>query len=246
MTERLGLTPSQTAGPYLSIGLLRDLVPAALLDPADPRTIRIRGRLLDGAGEGVRDGLVEIWQADGDRPLRRRRRSVGIRPLRHGGRRAVRVRHAEARARRVARRRSPGAARRRRHPRPRAAETGRDAALLPRRGGCERSRPRPLGAFPDAARDAGRRAGGRRTPVRHSLAGAGADDILRGVTRVRRPVRPRRDPRCRLGAGVAGGDARRGAARSPRRAPRWGLSPPRPPRRSTRCAPSRTHSAGTS
>ena len=66
MTEPLGLTPSQTAGPYLSIGLLRDLVPAALLDPADPRTICIRGRLLDGAGEGVRDGLVEIWQADGD------------------------------------------------------------------------------------------------------------------------------------------------------------------------------------
>jgi protocatechuate 3,4-dioxygenase, alpha subunit len=64
MTEPLGLTPSQTAGPYLSIGLLRDLVPAALLDPADPRTIRIRGRLLDGAGDGVGDGLVEIWQAD--------------------------------------------------------------------------------------------------------------------------------------------------------------------------------------
>jgi protocatechuate 3,4-dioxygenase, alpha subunit len=64
MTEMLGLTPSQTAGPYLSIGLLRELVPTALVGPDDPRAVRIRGRLLDGAGEGVPDGLVEIWQAD--------------------------------------------------------------------------------------------------------------------------------------------------------------------------------------
>ena len=71
MTEPLGLTPSQTAGPYLSIGLLRDLVPAALLDPADPRTIRISGRLLDGAGDGVGDavaGPVEQAAADPDCP----------------------------------------------------------------------------------------------------------------------------------------------------------------------------------
>ena len=65
MTETLGLTPSQTAGPYLSIGLLRELVPAVLVDSGDPRAIRVRGRLLDGAGDGVTDGLVELWQADG-------------------------------------------------------------------------------------------------------------------------------------------------------------------------------------
>ncbi len=63
MTEALGVTPSQTSGPYLSIGLLRELVPAALVDPGDPRAIRIRGRLLDGAGDGVPDGMIEIWQA---------------------------------------------------------------------------------------------------------------------------------------------------------------------------------------
>jgi protocatechuate 3,4-dioxygenase alpha subunit len=63
MTEALGLTPSQTAGPYLSIGLLRDLVPTILVDPGNPDAIRIRGRLLDGAGDGVPDGLIEIWQA---------------------------------------------------------------------------------------------------------------------------------------------------------------------------------------
>ena len=63
MTETLGLTPSQTSGPYLAIGLLRDLVPTALADPDDAAAIRIRGRLLDGAGDGVPDGLIEIWQA---------------------------------------------------------------------------------------------------------------------------------------------------------------------------------------
>ena len=64
MTEAPGLTPSQTAGPYLAIGLLRDLVPAVLAEPSHSRAIRIRGRLVDGAGVGVGDGLVEIWQAD--------------------------------------------------------------------------------------------------------------------------------------------------------------------------------------
>ena len=50
MTE-LGLTPSQTAGPYLRIGLLRNLITTELVDPGDPRAIRIRGRLTDAAGE---------------------------------------------------------------------------------------------------------------------------------------------------------------------------------------------------
>ena len=62
--SELGLTPSQTAGPYLAIGLLRDLVPTHLVEPDDPGAIRISGRLLDGEGNGVVDGLVEIWQAD--------------------------------------------------------------------------------------------------------------------------------------------------------------------------------------
>jgi protocatechuate 3,4-dioxygenase alpha subunit len=64
MTEMLGLTPSQTIGPYGSIGLLRDLVPSVLVDPGDPRAVRIHGRLVDGAGEAVPDGMIEIWQAD--------------------------------------------------------------------------------------------------------------------------------------------------------------------------------------
>jgi len=64
MTETLGLTPSQTVGPYLRIGLLRDLIGPNVVDPSDPRAIRIRGQLLDGAGDPVPDGMVEIWQAN--------------------------------------------------------------------------------------------------------------------------------------------------------------------------------------
>jgi len=64
MTEIPGLTPSQTVGPYLAIGLTRDLITPRLVDPADPRAIRLHGTLLDGAGEPVPDGMVEIWQAN--------------------------------------------------------------------------------------------------------------------------------------------------------------------------------------
>jgi protocatechuate 3,4-dioxygenase alpha subunit len=64
MTETLGLTPSQTVGPYLRIGLFRSLIGPNLVDPGDSRAIRIRGQLLDGAGDPVPDGMVEIWQAN--------------------------------------------------------------------------------------------------------------------------------------------------------------------------------------
>ena len=65
MTETTPLpTPSQTSGPYLAIGLLDGFVGSSLVPENDPRAIRIRGRLLDGNGDPVPDGLVEIWQAN--------------------------------------------------------------------------------------------------------------------------------------------------------------------------------------
>lgn len=64
MSERLGLTPSQTVGPYLRIGLLHDFITPNTVDPSDPRAIRIRGQLVDGEGNGVSDGMIEIWQAN--------------------------------------------------------------------------------------------------------------------------------------------------------------------------------------
>jgi protocatechuate 3,4-dioxygenase, alpha subunit len=61
----LGITPSQTVGPFLSIGLPwpdgPDVVP-----PGTPHAIVIAGRVLDGAGEVVPDAIVETWQADPD------------------------------------------------------------------------------------------------------------------------------------------------------------------------------------
>jgi protocatechuate 3,4-dioxygenase, alpha subunit len=59
MTER---TPSQTVGPYLSIGLVGRIGPE--LVPGGP--VRVHGHVLDGAGEPVPDALVEAWQADVD------------------------------------------------------------------------------------------------------------------------------------------------------------------------------------
>ena len=65
MAERTALpTPSQTSGPFLSIGLLDSYLGASLVSEDDPRAIRIRGRLLDGNGDPVPDGRVEIWQAN--------------------------------------------------------------------------------------------------------------------------------------------------------------------------------------
>ena len=63
MTE-LGLTPSQTVGPYLRIGLFDGPITHRLVDETDTRAIGISGVLLDGAGEPVPDGVVEIWQAN--------------------------------------------------------------------------------------------------------------------------------------------------------------------------------------
>jgi protocatechuate 3,4-dioxygenase, alpha subunit len=60
-----GITPSQTIGPFLAIGLpWRDgpfVVPAGT-----PGAIVITGVVLDGAGEPLGDALVETWQADPD------------------------------------------------------------------------------------------------------------------------------------------------------------------------------------
>ena len=62
----LPLTPSQTVGPYFAVGLTDRLVRPELVSPDTPGAIRIRGRLLDGAGEPVPDGMVELWQAGAD------------------------------------------------------------------------------------------------------------------------------------------------------------------------------------
>lgn len=60
----MGLTPSQTIGPFFSHAL-----PwpdgCYVVAPRTPGAIWLRGRVLDGAGDPVPDALVETWQADG-------------------------------------------------------------------------------------------------------------------------------------------------------------------------------------
>lgn len=58
-------TPSQTVGPFLSIGLSWANGPDVVPPDADG-AVWIRGTLTDGAGEPITDGLVETWQADAD------------------------------------------------------------------------------------------------------------------------------------------------------------------------------------
>jgi protocatechuate 3,4-dioxygenase, alpha subunit len=57
-------TPGQTVGPFFGFALPfpgdNELVPPG------PAGIRLRGRVLDGAGEPVPDALIEIWQPDRD------------------------------------------------------------------------------------------------------------------------------------------------------------------------------------
>jgi protocatechuate 3,4-dioxygenase alpha subunit len=60
-----GLTPSQTAGPFLAIGLPWPDGPFVVPEGTQG-AIEITGRLLDGAGVPVPDGLIETWQADPD------------------------------------------------------------------------------------------------------------------------------------------------------------------------------------
>jgi protocatechuate 3,4-dioxygenase, alpha subunit len=60
---RLGLTPSQTVGPFLHIALSWADGEYVVPD-GTPTAIRISGSLYDGAGAAVPDGIVETWQAD--------------------------------------------------------------------------------------------------------------------------------------------------------------------------------------
>jgi protocatechuate 3,4-dioxygenase alpha subunit len=67
-------TPSQTAGPYVHIGLIpqqagfdifeRNFSNVLVTPETKGERIRIEGRVLDGLGAPMRDVLVEIWQAN--------------------------------------------------------------------------------------------------------------------------------------------------------------------------------------
>jgi protocatechuate 3,4-dioxygenase, alpha subunit len=52
-------TPSQTVGPFFSFGLC-----ARPRNELEGGTLRVDGRVLDGAGDPVSDALVEVWHPD--------------------------------------------------------------------------------------------------------------------------------------------------------------------------------------
>ncbi|MBW9113294.1 protocatechuate 3,4-dioxygenase subunit alpha [Rhizobium cauense] len=78
MVQELGYlkeTPSQTAGPYVHIGLTpnfcdingfyeADLGSTMVNDKTLGERITVTGRVFDGAGALVRDAVIEIWQPD--------------------------------------------------------------------------------------------------------------------------------------------------------------------------------------
>ncbi|CAN7666209.1 protocatechuate 3,4-dioxygenase subunit alpha [Mesorhizobium sp. LjRoot246] len=74
---RLRESPSQTAGPYVHIGLTpnfcgiggvypSDLGATMVNDKTRGERIGLRIRVLDGTGTPLKDALIEIWQADAD------------------------------------------------------------------------------------------------------------------------------------------------------------------------------------
>jgi protocatechuate 3,4-dioxygenase alpha subunit len=58
-----GATPSQTAGPFVSIGT-EWAATGFMVSEAHPGAVVIEGRILDGAGVPVADAMAEFWQAD--------------------------------------------------------------------------------------------------------------------------------------------------------------------------------------
>lgn len=73
--DRLKESPSQTAGPYVHIGLTPnfadiggvypdDLGTAMIGDKTRGERITVTMRVIDGAGTPLKDALIEIWQAD--------------------------------------------------------------------------------------------------------------------------------------------------------------------------------------
>lgn len=77
MAQDLGYlreTPSQTAGPYVHIGLApgaagfqmydRELGQVIAAPDVPGQRVRIQGQVIDGLGAAVKDVLIEVWQAD--------------------------------------------------------------------------------------------------------------------------------------------------------------------------------------
>jgi protocatechuate 3,4-dioxygenase alpha subunit len=98
MKEYLPETASQTAGPYVHIGLAPDAAGFHIFEKILARShhrryrgerITIEGRVIDGSGTPVRDVLLEIWQANAagryNHPDDRQQQKASTRPFAAGG-----------------------------------------------------------------------------------------------------------------------------------------------------------------
>lgn len=65
MQNKLIPTPGQTVGPFFAFGTDFEKK-HELVHPHSAGAIVLKGRVLDGAGAGIPDSMVEIWQADSD------------------------------------------------------------------------------------------------------------------------------------------------------------------------------------
>jgi protocatechuate 3,4-dioxygenase alpha subunit len=67
MTMDLTPTPSQTAGPYLHLGLTDSRSISRIAgDAAKGERVWLNFRVLDGEGAPIPDAMIELWQADSE------------------------------------------------------------------------------------------------------------------------------------------------------------------------------------
>jgi protocatechuate 3,4-dioxygenase, alpha subunit len=64
MKYRLGVTPSQTVGPYFSMRLASEGQNVLISPDTVGDRIRIQGHVLDGDRKPIEDALLELWQAN--------------------------------------------------------------------------------------------------------------------------------------------------------------------------------------
>ncbi len=64
MRYRLGVTPSQTVGPYFSMRLAAEGQNVLVTPDTVGDRIRIQGHVLDGDRKPIEDALLELWQAN--------------------------------------------------------------------------------------------------------------------------------------------------------------------------------------
>jgi protocatechuate 3,4-dioxygenase, alpha subunit len=66
VTQNSSITPSQTVGPFFHPAMLRtdSTITDLTIPNQEGQRVRIRGQVIDGAGDPVPDAGIEIWQAN--------------------------------------------------------------------------------------------------------------------------------------------------------------------------------------